>query len=165
MNLGDSRALLCRHGVGVVKETADHKPDAPTELARIRESNGFVSEASAQDPARVDGILSVARALGDFRWKGDASRAPEAQRISPLPDVYDLEVRGGDVIVLACDGVFDVLSSEEAAALALGALGTGEATGASGAAAGAAAEAVVHAALAHGTGDNVTCVVAQLLPD
>ena len=41
-NVGDSRAVLCRGGGGVLEMTKDHKPTRPDEARRIREAGGFV---------------------------------------------------------------------------------------------------------------------------
>jgi len=61
---------------------------------------------------RVDGELAVSRALGDFQFK-DAGRAPEATKVTSLPDV---SVHARDdrdqFLVLACDGIWDVMSNE-----------------------------------------------------
>lgn len=120
-NIGDSRALVvrCASGSGgLIFESTDHKPDSPAEMRRIREAGGRVTGGAVGDaagafcgPARVDGGLACARALGDTGMKADPSRPPERQKISALPDVYDLVCRPGDVLLLACDGVFDVMTA------------------------------------------------------
>jgi len=153
-NLGDSRGLLIRRGEAVA-ETSDHKPDAPSELARIRAAGGFVSWRSPEDAARVDGELACSRAFGDFRWKATAAK-PDGNKVSPVPEISEMSVLDGDVVLLACDGVFDVFSSEQVAALVLEMLikhaGDSE----------EAARAVTQAALDKGTTDNVTCVIVQV---
>lgn len=176
MNLGDSRALLCRRGAGVVAETTDHKPEDPVERQRIEAADGFVTAASAAGPARVDGVLSVSRAFGDFRWKCNSTVAPERQKVSPLPTVSEFSAEAGDILVLACDGVFDVLKNGDVADVVLEALDghraaaekDAESPGAKAparATAGpkCATEAVVREALARGTCDNVTCVVVEIV--
>jgi len=44
----------------------DHKPDNPGELARIQRSGGFVEDG------RVNGMLALSRALGDFEYKNNS---------------------------------------------------------------------------------------------
>ena len=44
----------------------DHKPDNPGELSRIKRSGGFVEEG------RVNGMLALSRALGDFEYKSNS---------------------------------------------------------------------------------------------
>eukprot|EP00406_Dinophysis_acuminata_P074608 CAMPEP_0179257578 /NCGR_PEP_ID=MMETSP0797-20121207/24861_1 /TAXON_ID=47934 /ORGANISM="Dinophysis acuminata, Strain DAEP01" /LENGTH=516 /DNA_ID=CAMNT_0020965561 /DNA_START=154 /DNA_END=1704 /DNA_ORIENTATION=+ len=159
-NVGDSRGLLARGG-GLIGQTTDHKPDAPDELQRIREAGGDVTTSSMPGaPPRVDGVLACARALGDFRFKDDTSRPPERQKVSPLPDACEFACWPGDIVVLACDGVFDVLTSAEVAGLVCSELPAGTSAAAPDLA--LVAKAVVDEALRRNTLDNVTCLVAQL---
>lgn len=171
-NLGDSRALVvrCASGSGgLIFESTDHKPDSPQEMRRIREAGGRITGGAVGDaagalggPARVDGGLACARALGDTNMKADPSRPPERQKISALPDVYDLACRPGDVLLLACDGVFDVMTSREAADFISAELpGAGDG-GHGEQQLSLAAGALVREALRRGSMDNVTCLVAQL---
>ncbi|CAJ1422036.1 unnamed protein product [Effrenium voratum] len=170
-NLGDSRGLLLkssRNGDAgsvirsracyeVAAQTKDHTPNAPEEEKRIKAAGGKVEvfPGSRVPVMRVDGFLGCSRALGDFRFKEDAALLPEQQKVSAVPEVYEFEAEAGDAIVLACDGVFDVLSSDKVAALVSPGLQKKEPS--------AAATAVVQAALADPRQqDNVTCVVALL---
>jgi len=65
--VGDSRATLCRNGVGQIL-TADHSPDDPRELERILRCSGHVTQTSVGRP-RVNGILEMTRSIGDIRLK------------------------------------------------------------------------------------------------
>jgi protein phosphatase 2C family protein 2/3 len=105
---GDSRAIVVR-GCNVIAATADHKPDNPKEEERIKRAGG---EVIISDAPRVNGRLAVARALGDKYLKiaGDP--------IIATPDVMQEKVRTGDLVILACDGVWDVMSNQEVAAMA-----------------------------------------------
>merc|ERR1712187_322661 len=94
-----------------------------------------------------------ARALGDFKYKQDAALLPEQQKVSILPDVYEFSCCYGDAVVLACDGVFDVLSSPEVAGIVARSLQATDDPG-------AAASAVVESALKDPRQlDNCTCIV------
>ena len=62
--------------------------------------------------ARLDGNLAVSRGLGDFAYKADGRLAPGDQKVSCAPEFYGAELRAGDLLILACDGVFDVMSNE-----------------------------------------------------
>lgn len=159
-NLGDSRGILARGG-GLIGETMDHKPDAPNEERRIREAGGEVITfcGLSTGPARVDGLLACARAFGDHCFKADASIPPEKQKVSPLPEIYEFTCLPGDVIILACDGVFDVLTSAEVAALVCNELPIGNSVAAADLA--IVAKAVANEALKRGTMDNVTCLIVQ----
>ncbi|TNN68402.1 Protein phosphatase 1B [Liparis tanakae] len=108
INCGDSRAVLCRDAkVGF--STQDHKPCNPREKERIQNAGGSVMIQ------RVNGSLAVSRALGDYDYKCVDGKGPTEQLVSPEPEVYVLEraPEGDEFVVLACDGIWDVMSNEE----------------------------------------------------
>ncbi|XP_032883303.1 protein phosphatase 1A isoform X1 [Amblyraja radiata] len=107
INCGDSRGLLCRNGQ-VHFFTQDHKPSNPLEKERIQNAGGSVMIQ------RVNGSLAVSRALGDFDYKCVHGKGPTEQLVSPEPEVYEIERRDNDqFIILACDGIWDVMGNEE----------------------------------------------------
>ena len=61
-NAGDSRTVVCERG-NAVELSKDHKPDLPEERIRIMKAGGEVSEG------RVNGMLALSRAIGDFDYK------------------------------------------------------------------------------------------------
>lgn len=61
-NAGDSRTVMSK-GKQAVDLSVDHKPDDPDEHRRIVAANGFVEDS------RVNGMLALSRALGDFEYK------------------------------------------------------------------------------------------------
>jgi len=65
-NAGDSRCVLSDNG-RAVELSIDHKPDLPTEKARIEKAGGFVEDN------RVKGVLNLSRSLGDLEYKQDPS--------------------------------------------------------------------------------------------
>ncbi|CAE7407739.1 PPM1B [Symbiodinium natans] len=98
----------------VVMETIDHKPDHPTEKFRIEAAGGSVT--TMEDPPRLDGSLAVSRGLGDFEYKGDGQRLASEQKVSCVPDIYEIpSLQPGSICVLACDGVWDVMTAEDVA--------------------------------------------------
>ena len=111
-NLGDSRAIGIKDGV-VIWFTEDHKPDSKEETSRIKEAGHYVKNKA------VDGKLAVSRAFGDFThgkltWKKEGE-PPEKQAVSVIPSV-ELKERGVvDHIILACDGVWDVVDNNDVA--------------------------------------------------
>jgi protein phosphatase 2C len=105
-NCGDSRAVLCRNGV-VLPLSSDHKPDRPDELRRIQASGGRVIY---WDGARVLGVLAMSRAIGDNYLK---------PYVISLPEVVVMNRRDGDeCMIVASDGLWDVVSSETACGVA-----------------------------------------------
>ncbi|XP_023668687.1 protein phosphatase 1A isoform X2 [Paramormyrops kingsleyae] len=108
INCGDSRGLLSRAG-RVHFFTQDHKPSNPLEKERIQNAGGSVMIQ------RVNGSLAVSRALGDFDYKCVHGKGPTEQLVSPEPEVYEIErsEAADEFIVLACDGIWDVMANEE----------------------------------------------------
>ncbi|CAJ1425124.1 unnamed protein product, partial [Effrenium voratum] len=126
-NLGDSRAVLCRAGTAV-PVSEDHKPTRIDEKKRIERVGGLVLQvrgawrvATSTNPNSMNKAarreyqgLAMTRSFGDLHFKrpiGLAIAEPEVQVIS-LSD-KDL------FIVLATDGVFDVLGNQEVIDLAM----------------------------------------------
>ncbi|KAJ3509423.1 hypothetical protein NLJ89_g5230 [Agrocybe chaxingu] len=106
-NAGDSRSVV---GIkGEVKPLSfDHKPTGETERARISGAGGYI------EYGRVNGNLALSRALGDFDFKRNYGLSPEAQIITANPDVTCHEITEEDeFLVLACDGIWDCLSSQQ----------------------------------------------------
>lgn len=158
-NLGDSRGLLYRVGKDVLVETLDHKPSSPAEKARIENAGGRVLSESPTSPSRIDGDLSVSRAFGDFSMKADETRGESLQKVSSSPDVHEFEANIGDFLILGCDGLFDVVSSLEVAAITMHELGENSRHDGSPA---EAAATLTWAALQRDSTDNVTSIVVQL---
>ena len=97
------RAILCRGGKAT-RLSLDHKPTDPAERERIASQGGFVSENG-----RVMGHLAVARSIGD---------CDSTPYITHLAYINEVELQAGDeYLVLACDGLFDVLTDDEIAEL------------------------------------------------
>ncbi|KAF1867121.1 hypothetical protein Lal_00049549 [Lupinus albus] len=107
-NAGDCRAVLCRRGTAV-EMSHDHRPSYLPERRRVEELGGFV------DDGYLNGYLSVTRALGDWDLKlplGDTS---------PLIADPDLQLvtltEEDEFMIIACDGIWDVMSSQVAVSL------------------------------------------------
>lgn len=107
-NCGDSRAVLSRNKRAFFV-TEDHKPINPAEKERIQKAGGSVMVQ------RVNGSLAVSRALGDFEYKQVEGKGPCEQLVSPEPqvDVLERDNELDEFLVLACDGVWDVMSNKE----------------------------------------------------
>uniref|UniRef100_A0A3Q0RFY2 Protein phosphatase 1G n=1 Tax=Amphilophus citrinellus TaxID=61819 RepID=A0A3Q0RFY2_AMPCI len=107
-NAGDSRCVVSERGKAV-DMSYDHKPEDEVELARIKNAGGKVTM-----DGRVNGGLNLSRAIGDHFYKRNKSLPPEEQMISAMPDVKVLTLNEDhDFMVIACDGIWNVLSSQE----------------------------------------------------
>ncbi|KJE94976.1 protein phosphatase 2c [Capsaspora owczarzaki ATCC 30864] len=105
-NAGDSRALLSKNGVAQPL-SYDHKPNNPEEFQRIKAAGGFV------EFGRVNGNLALSRAIGDFLFKTNARIGPKEQAVTSFPDVISMEITPEvEFVVLACDGIWDVMNNQ-----------------------------------------------------
>merc|ERR1712146_17189 len=87
----------------------DHKPQDEVERTRIEKAGGIVQVK------RVDGDLAVSRAFGDFQYKTRTDLPPEQQKVSCEPDVrIHKRTPADDILLVACDGLWDVFSNSEA---------------------------------------------------
>jgi protein phosphatase 2C family protein 2/3 len=117
---GDSRVVLCRDGEAFAL-TEDHRPDRESEVARVEAAGGVVHGGM------VKGMIAVSRSIGDLNYKfddadeavstGNAARHIRSGRsmvLSSSPDLRTERLTPRDSFaVIACDGVFDVFSSED----------------------------------------------------
>ena len=107
-NAGDSRAVICKMGVGY-QMSHDHKPDWAKEKNRIYKSGGWVNEG------RIKGNLNLSRSLGDFEYKQDKNLSAKDQMITAYPEInIELLDDTCEFIILACDGIWDCLTPQEA---------------------------------------------------
>jgi len=107
-NCGDSRGVFCVSGKPALV-TQDHKPSNEPERARIQNAGGTVMIQ------RVNGSLAVSRALGDFEYKNVEGKPPTEQLVSPEPEFFIKEriASEDEFLVLACDGVWDVMTNQD----------------------------------------------------
>ena len=123
-NIGDSRLIIFKNKE-VSFTTTDHKPDSIIEKARIELSGGklykiqtlipiYQNGSRVNAPWRVNpGQLSVSRTFGDIQAK-DEKFGGNKTAIIALPDITEIELDNNyNFIVMACDGIFDVLKNEE----------------------------------------------------
>ncbi|CAK0785192.1 hypothetical protein CVIRNUC_008398 [Coccomyxa viridis] len=150
-NCGDSRAVLCRGGVAIPL-TDDHKAAREDETARVEAAGGQILFWNG---VRVMGVLAVSRAIGDHCLRPFVIAQPEVTILGRRPD--------DEILLLASDGLWDVLSNQEACTLAKRCLRRARQRGASRqSAARIAATVLTRAAVDRGSRDNVTVVVVDL---
>jgi protein phosphatase PTC1 len=94
--------LQCSSNGKGIRLTHDHKASDPEEQQRIIAAGGFVNNN------RVLGQVEVSRSIGDQLMKDYIVSTP----FSSSRQVDDADTH----VVLACDGVWDVLSDDEVAA-------------------------------------------------
>jgi serine/threonine protein phosphatase PrpC len=107
-NLGDCRSVLALESGAIINLSRDLNPSLPEEAQRIKRCGGFVSTGN-----RVNGRLAVSRAIGDFEYKTDLTRE---NMVSNIPEIRVHNSTGQEeFVVMGCDGLFDVMTSEEVA--------------------------------------------------
>jgi serine/threonine protein phosphatase PrpC len=136
-NVGDSRVLQVEGGVAT-RLTIDHKASDPDERKKVIERGGHIVNE------RVNGVLMLARAVGD----GHLGKA-----VSCEPTIRSFTRKDGMWLILACDGVWDVMKDQEAADMLMRITKPIEA-----------AKAIRDEALRRGSTDNVSCMIVDLTP-
>lgn len=105
-NVGDSRGILCDSKGATIPLSFDHKPYQLKEYRRILEAGGYISLKGVY---RVNGILAISRALGDYPLKDN-------RLIIPDPDIlsFDLRELKPKFMIMASDGFWDTFTNEQA---------------------------------------------------
>ncbi|EHK46802.1 hypothetical protein TRIATDRAFT_128623 [Trichoderma atroviride IMI 206040] len=135
-NVGDARIVLCRNGKAL-RLSYDHKSSDENEKKRIANAGGKV------EGYRVGG-LAVSRALGDHLMKKLVTGHPYT---TETVIQHDLD----EFIIIACDGLWDVCSDQEAVDLVREIHDPGEG-----------AKILVDHALDQFSTDNLSCMVVRL---
>mmetsp|Transcript_26289 Transcript_26289/g.78076 ORF Transcript_26289/g.78076 Transcript_26289/m.78076 type:complete len:292 (-) Transcript_26289:191-1066(-) len=136
-NVGDSRGVLSRAGQAVTM-TVDHKPNNKDEKERIENAGGVVIWAGTW---RVGGVLAVSRAFGDKPLKQFVISTPHVRE--------DMLSRDDEFLILASDGVWDVINNEDSIALIRDIKDEPE----------KAAKRLAEEAYSRGSCDNISCIV------
>ena len=123
-NVGDSRLIIFKNNK-LSFCTEDHKPGTNVEKERITKAGGKIYQSPSlfplyqngkeiEIPWRVlPGRLSVSRTFGDIEAK-EPKYGGNKNVVVALPDITEIELgEEFNLIVLGCDGIFDVLSNEE----------------------------------------------------
>ncbi|KAG4417318.1 hypothetical protein IFR04_009533 [Cadophora malorum] len=135
-NVGDARIVLCRNGKAL-RLSYDHKGSDENEGKRVANAGGLILNN------RVNGVLAVTRALGDSYMKDLVTGHPYTTETVIQPDLDEF-------IILACDGLWDVCSDQEAVDLVRGQQDPV-----------AAAKQLVDHALARFSTDNLSCMIVR----
>jgi serine/threonine protein phosphatase PrpC len=108
INLGDSRAIVTNQNTGeIIITTMDHDPGLEDERLRIEAAGGFVS--SAYGMHRVNGMLALSRALGDFELKStpELKYDPVKGPVSASPDVITIPDDPRYGLILTSDAPYE----------------------------------------------------------
>ncbi|MCO5573566.1 hypothetical protein L7F22_027337 [Adiantum nelumboides] len=142
-NCGDSRAVLCRGGQAIAL-SQDHKPDREDEISRIEAAGGRVFNWNGW---RVLGVLAMSRAIGDHFLKPYVIADPDVTMTARSEE--------DEFLILASDGLWDVVSNQDACSIARRCLAANRE-------AQRAASALAQKAHDRGSSDNISVVVIDL---
>ncbi|KAF8413315.1 hypothetical protein HHK36_001293 [Tetracentron sinense] len=137
-NVGDSRTVISKGGEAIPL-SEDHKPNRSDERKRIESAGGIVMWAGTW---RVGGVLAMSRAFGNRLLKQFVVADPEIQE-QEIDDDFEF-------LVLASDGLWDVVPNEDAISL----VRTEEDPE-------GAARKLTETAFTRGSADNITCIVVR----
>ncbi|XP_039035313.1 probable protein phosphatase 2C 9 [Hibiscus syriacus] len=105
-NIGDSRAVLSKKGQAI-QMSIDHEPQSVEALIQTR---FILLHSFPGDVARVNGQLAVSRAFGDKNLKSHLRSDPDMETVD-----IDSET---EFLILASDGLWKVMSNQEAVDIA-----------------------------------------------
>lgn len=108
-NAGDCRAVLGKRGKAI-EMSKDHKPNYSSERQRIEKLGGAIYDGY------LNGQLSVSRALGDWHMKGPKGFSCPLSAEPELQETWLTEE--DEFLIMACDGLWDVMSSQCAVTMA-----------------------------------------------
>ena len=111
-SIGDSPMFVFHPDTGaVLHEARPHLPDVPEEKARIERVGGFVSD---DVPPRVNGMLMVTRAFGDYELKFEDPKVPEFEKdwfkdfkVTPEPEIHIMERPARGMVAICSDGLVE----------------------------------------------------------
>ena len=106
-NIGDARAVVIKANSSPVQLSEDAKPSSDKYRTEIEKRGHYVASDGVGTP-RVDGCIAPAQAFGDVQF---------GVGLSARPRVTCKEVGEGDILLLACDGLFDVTTTSDIALL------------------------------------------------
>lgn len=119
-NLGDTRAFLVTLRGEVIQISEDQKPShiiieeagKETKIVPDKFSRGVLKRGRSVIGQRVDGVLAVARALGNGQFTSSRSKAVRITR-ARVEQELGRPLEPGEVVYLCqgCDGLFDVAST------------------------------------------------------
>jgi len=118
-NVGDSECVICSNGQAFALSEI-HNPSKNTEeIRRVQEEGGIILQERLGHPALNANYfnLGISRAIGDDMYKNFKYTQGRPSGLVATPFVTNVSLRfdEDDFIILACDGLWDVFTHQEAA--------------------------------------------------
>ena len=139
LELGDAtKLILGKETYSVTALSHDHKPNLPEERRRIEAAGLQVQEIRYEAKGQPQVVYKVTRSMkmsqidlatsrtfGDFEFKSNANLPSDQQAVVAVPEIVTVErTHQDELLILACDGVWDVMTNVQAAEFVLSQLRT-----------------------------------------
>ncbi len=124
-NVGDSEGVLCRAGKAVEVSTPHSIKYNPLERQRLVDLGARIYKDRLGHPIYNPSYFSIAvtRAIGDILYKDPEYTNNVPSGLIPTPETLTIELTDEDqFLILACDGLWDVMSHQEACSLVVRAM-------------------------------------------
>jgi serine/threonine protein phosphatase PrpC len=161
-NIGDSEAVLSRNGTAVPLTTVHNPGKNPTEIERVKREGGrLYHDTRLAHPSLNPSFfnLGVSRSIGDLLFKHPDFTKGKPSGLTAEPDIVDIALEKTDqFIILACDGLWDVMDHQQAVDFVREALKQDDDPQ-------VACKALGEEAYKKGSQDNITVVVCTLKED
>ncbi|EAY20118.1 protein phosphatase 2C, putative [Trichomonas vaginalis G3] len=137
-NVGDTRILLLDTNNKVTRLSVDHNISNKAEVDLVIQRGGTIMND------RVNGVVSLTRSFGD---------GLQASSISCEPNIVTIDRHDNEKLIIACDGVFEVLSDDVVGETYMKMNDPSKS-----------ARLIKDTAIKRGSGDNITVVCVSLTP-
>jgi serine/threonine protein phosphatase PrpC len=107
-----ARGLVCSCDGTAQRLSVDHTAKEPDEIKRVQSVGGAVFLGCLADPRDGDAEITVTRGLGNFNLEPGFTPQPH------VCDPIDLSAPSSEFVVLASDGIWDMVTDQEAVTLA-----------------------------------------------
>jgi serine/threonine protein phosphatase PrpC len=173
MNISSTDA---HKGTIVTPLSFDHKPELPEEKARVEKAGLMVAtntyeingkEVTYHKIAKSEkDMVATSRSFGDFEYKQNTTLGPEEQAVSCVASVqvHKRDKKRDLYLVLACDGVWDVMENDQLMDFVVKEVKNKTEAG-SPAVLPDVGDALVRECLALGSTDNMSAVLVSLQPE
>lgn len=160
-HVGDSEAVLCRNGAAMPLTEPHNAKANEKERQRIRDAGGVLvaGDTRVGHPALNPMLFSIAvtRAMGDVLLKAPEYTNGKPSGLIAEPEILQMQLTEEDeFVLLACDGVWDVLTHQACITFVRDQLRAGADPR-------AASLALVNHAYSLGSTDNITCIVCSFM--
>ena len=105
-NVGDSVSVMYKDKKAY-NLNREHQTVIESEKQRVLKSGAVINGY------RINGMLNLTRALGDFRFKSNKNLKRSEQSVISIPEITKIDdIKNIEFIIMGCDGVFDCVKRQ-----------------------------------------------------